>query len=194
MPSLTWGIFETIFATSYNNSKRYLTLSPRWTGHNTDLPSDSNISKAVRVNIAFAEDFCKEYSSFLMVCRLIDFALVVLMLLMFKVCVIIGISKIEFFNFSGTERVKQNKKNLKTIQNLLSLEVNYFSSNFNKFPICFWFFTETLSLSLPVPRWEGHNSDLPSDSNISKTVRVNITFAEYFLKNIQQALWWYLGW
>ena len=131
MPSLTWGIFETIFATSYNNSKRYLTLSPRWTGHNTDLPSDSNISKAVRVNIAFAEDFCKEYSSFLMVCRLIDFALVVLMLLMFKACVIIGISKIEFFNFSGTERVKQNKKNLKTNQNLLSLEVNYFSSNFN---------------------------------------------------------------
>ena len=42
-----------------------------------------------------------------MVCRLIDFALVVLKLLMFKVCVIVGISKIEFFNFSGTERVKE---------------------------------------------------------------------------------------
>ena len=48
----------------------------------------------------------KEYSiSFLMVCRLIDFALVVLKLLMFKVCVIIGIFKIEFFNFPGTEKV-----------------------------------------------------------------------------------------
>ena len=58
-----------------------------------------------------------------MISRLIDFALVVLKLLMFKVCGIIGISKIEFFNFSGTERVKQNKikKNKKTVQNLLSL-------------------------------------------------------------------------
>ena len=82
---------------------------PRWAGDNTDLTSDSNIPKAVRVNIAFAATLFKEYStSFLMVCRLIDFALVVLKLLMFKVCVIIGISKIEIFNFSGTERVKKN--------------------------------------------------------------------------------------
>ena len=48
----------------------------------------------------------KEYSiSFLMVCRLIDFALMVLKLLMFQVCAIIGISKIEFFNFCCTERI-----------------------------------------------------------------------------------------
>ena len=40
-----------------------------------------------------------------MVCRLIDFAPVALWLLMVKFCGIIGISKIEFFNFSGTERV-----------------------------------------------------------------------------------------
>ena len=40
-----------------------------------------------------------------MVCRLIDFALVVLKLLMFKVFGIIGVSKIESFNFSGTERI-----------------------------------------------------------------------------------------
>ena len=48
-----------------------LTLSlpvPRCAGDNTDLPSDSNISKMVRVNIAFTEAFFKEYSiSFLMV-------------------------------------------------------------------------------------------------------------------------------
>ena len=56
-----------------------------------------------------------------MVCKLIDFALVVLKLLMFKVCVIISISKIEFFNFCSTERVKQNQKTLKTFQNLLRL-------------------------------------------------------------------------
>ena len=42
-----------------------------------------------------------------MVCRLTDLTLVVLELLMFKVCGIINISKIEFFNFSGEERVKQ---------------------------------------------------------------------------------------
>ena len=42
-----------------------------------------------------------------MVCRVIDFGLVVLKLLMFKVCGIIGILKIEVFNFSGTERVKK---------------------------------------------------------------------------------------
>ena len=42
-----------------------------------------------------------------MVCRLIDLTLVVLELLMFKVCGIISISKIEFFNFSGEERVNQ---------------------------------------------------------------------------------------
>ena len=40
-----------------------------------------------------------------MVCRLIDFALEVLKLLMFKDCGIIGISKTDFFKFSGTERV-----------------------------------------------------------------------------------------
>ena len=46
-----------------------------------------------------------------MVYRLIDFALAVLKLLMFKVCEIIGISKIEFSNFLGTERIKLNQKN-----------------------------------------------------------------------------------
>ena len=39
-----------------------------------------------------------------MVCRLIDFTLVVLKLLMFKVCGVIGLRKIDFFNFSGTEK------------------------------------------------------------------------------------------
>ena len=45
-----------------------------------------------------------------MVRRLIGFAFVVLKLLVFKVCGIIGISKIEFFNFSDTERVKKKSK------------------------------------------------------------------------------------
>ena len=42
-----------------------------------------------------------------MISRLIDFALVVRKFLIFKVCGVIGISEIEFFNFSGTERVKK---------------------------------------------------------------------------------------
>ena len=65
----------------------------------------------VTVNVAFAVTLFKEYStSFLMVGRLIDFALVALKLLMFKVYVINGTSKIEFFSFSGTGRVKQSQK------------------------------------------------------------------------------------
>ena len=59
-----------------------LTLSlpvPHWVGDNTDLLSNSSISKTVRVNIAFTRTFLKEYSiSFLMISRTIDSALVVL--------------------------------------------------------------------------------------------------------------------
>ena len=77
-------------------------------------PNQFLANNVVNKHITFVRTFFKEYStSFLMVCRLIDFALVVLKLLMFKVCVIIGISKIEFFNLCGTERVKKNQK-LKT--------------------------------------------------------------------------------
>ena len=48
-----------------------------------------------------------------MVYWLIDFALVVLKLLINQVSVITGISNIEFFNFSGTERIKQSQKKIK---------------------------------------------------------------------------------
>lgn len=40
------------------------------------------------------------------------------------------------------------------------------------------FFTENLTLSLPVPRWAGYNTDLPWNINISKTKRVNSTSKE----------------
>ena len=77
--------------------------------------------------------FFKEYStSFLIVFRLIDFALVVLNLLMFKFCVIIGISKIEFFRFSGTERVKQ--KPFKNHSKPPKSVSQSFPCNLNKFP------------------------------------------------------------
>ena len=37
-----------------------------------------------------------------------------------------------------------------------------------------------LILSLPVPRWASANTHLPSNKNISKTVRVNIAFTIIF--------------
>ena len=56
-----------------------------------------------------------------MVCRLKDFAVLILKLLMFKACGIISISKFDFCKFFGTEWVKQIQKNkkIKTIQNYL---------------------------------------------------------------------------
>ena len=79
-----------------------------WADDNFDLSLNSNILKMVTVNIAaLTRKFLKEYSIiFLMVCGLIYFVLVVLKLLMFKICGIIGISKSEFYNFSDTEKVK----------------------------------------------------------------------------------------
>ena len=64
-----------------NLFKNYLTLSLLvvrcWAGGNTDLYSNSNISKSLRVNVTPMPKFLKEYSiSFLMISRLINFALV----------------------------------------------------------------------------------------------------------------------
>ena len=59
-----------------------------------------------------------------MVCRLIDFAPVVLKLLIFKVCGIIGISEMELSSYSGNERV--NREIIKTIIRFL-IETNDFN-------------------------------------------------------------------
>ena len=64
--------------------------------------------------------------SFVMLYSLIDFAAFVLKLLIFSICGIIGILKINFFNFSSTERVKENFKIIKAIQNFFILKVNHF--------------------------------------------------------------------
>ena len=48
-----------------------------------------------------------------------------------------------------------------------------------------YFHDVLLTFSLPVSRWAGDNTDLPSDINISKSVGVNIAFVGSFLKNIQ---------
>ena len=83
---------------------------------------------------------------------------------MFKVCGFIGISKIELFYFSSTERLKQNQNNLKTTQNLLS--------NSNKSGTLFLSFQWKFNSFIGTRRAD-HNVNLPSNSNISKTVRVN---------------------
>ena len=75
-------------------------------GDNTDLPSNSNISKTARVNSFYSNVYQIIFDKLSNGMQLIDFALVFLRLLMFKVCGIVGISKIEFLNFSGTKRVK----------------------------------------------------------------------------------------
>ena len=90
-----------------------------------------------------------------------EFVLVVFKLLIFKVCGILGISKVELFKFSGTQKVKKNQKKKKKSE--------YF----------FVFFTEALTVSLPVLCWTEDNADLHSSSNISKTVNMaNMIFTE----------------
>ena len=141
---------------------------PCWANANTKRHSNSNISKMVKANTFFKWTFFKEYLiAFLMISRLINFVLVVLSLLMFKVRGIIGIFKIEFFKFNGTKRVTQNKK-IKAIWNLLNLQLYYFSSNSNKSRTFCWFFNENITLPLTVPSWAGANTALHSNSNFSK--------------------------
>ena len=45
-------------------------------------------------------------------------------------------------------------------------------------------FNNLLTLSLPATSCAGHNTDLSSNRNISKTVKVNIVFIESVLKSI----------
>ena len=110
-----------------------------------------------------------------MIPRLIDFALVVLLLLMFKVYGSCRISKIEFFSFPGLKELKRIKK-MKTIQSVLTSYHNHFSSTFSKkwffLSIFHWKCNPYLIVSLCVTRWTGHDTDLPSKSNISKMLRV----------------------
>ena len=49
-------------------------------------------------------------------------------------------------------------------------------------------FKVILTLLLPVPRWAVDNTDLLSNSNISKTVRANIAFASTLFKEYRNDL------
>ena len=91
----------------------------------------------------------------LMTYSLVDLAIVVLQLWIFKVFKIIAITKIKFFNFSSTKIVKLNVRKLKTIRNLQQKSF---------FLVFHWKFL----------------TNLPSNNNISITLRVNIAFAMVF--------------
>ena len=74
-----WIFYDTYF--SLENTFKFTVLLPvtRCVDHNTGLPSNSNIWKTVRVNVAFKGTFFKEYLiSFVMIGKLIDFLLVIL--------------------------------------------------------------------------------------------------------------------
>ena len=115
-----------------------------------------------------------------MICRLVDFALLVPKLLMSKICRIIGISKIKFLHFSSTEMVKQNQKSLKTNSNLLHLYSIIFQVVSTKSKYSFWLFTKTLTLLLPILCWVGDNTKVPLNSSILKIIRKHIPFKEKF--------------
>ena len=69
------------------------------------------LTRVIKPTCGLYNNVSKEYWICpLSVCILIDLALVFLELWMFKICWTIDISKIAFFDFSGTEMVKKNLK------------------------------------------------------------------------------------
>ena len=73
----------------------------------------------------------------------------------------------------GLNKIKwKNKNHLKPPKLVSQSLFKQFQQKSN----IFWFFIENLTLSFPVPRWVGANTDLTLNSNISKMVRVNTAF------------------
>ena len=120
-----------------------------------------------------------------MVCRLIDFALV-FPKLKFVELLVSQISSFSIFPVNQ-KKIKNHSKPPKLVSQSLFKK---FQQSPNIFLVFHWNvnpFTSFTSLG----RW---NIDLPLDSNISKTGRVNIAFKERFLKNIQWAQWFSSYW
>ena len=71
--------YDLVFFLMYNCFLTLLLPVPYWAGANTDLDSNSKIPKTLSVNSTFTGKVFKEHLiSFLMIPRLIDFALVAL--------------------------------------------------------------------------------------------------------------------
>ena len=130
----------------------------------TNLPSNRNISKIMRVLLCSLDRFLKTIPKYFND-KLMYFALLVLQLLIFKSYRIIGISKSVFFNFSSTERVKQNHKVWKSHSKLPKLP-KLFSSNSRKSRNSYCLFTGNLTLLFPITVSGCPNVDLPWNSNI----------------------------
>ena len=102
-------------------------------------------------SIAFTPAYFGKCSiSFPMISRLIGFAFVALQLLLFKVCGIIGISKIEFFSFSRKERFEQNKKRIKNYLKPHKLARQTLLKQFQQKPRIFFCFSRSLWLAVRV--------------------------------------------
>ena len=123
-----------------------------------------------------------------MVCRLMDFAYVFLKLLMFKLCGITGISKIEFLNFFCTVRVKQNQWKIKNHSKPPNLLIQSLLQQFHQISNIFFCgvgvggIIKNLTHLLHVSCYVGDNIGVHSDSNLLKPVRVNFAWQIVFWK------------
>ena len=61
-----------------------------------------------------------------------------------------------------------------------------FSSEIGKIFTNTYFKKHLLTLSLPVPHWAGDTTILPTNSNSSKTVRVNVAFTDLFERTFEK--------
>ena len=99
---------------------------------------------------------------------------------MSKVCGIIGVSKIEFFNFSGTKRIKENKKKLKYSKSSKFVSHSPLKK-FRQQSTIFGLLLKISSFRSLYPVGWVLIPTISSNNNISKTVRVNNGLTEDFL-------------
>ena len=83
------------------------------------------------------------------------------------------IKKLGLKGLTKTKKTKKHLKPLKLVRQSLFKLIEQKS-------IFYSTFTKNLTLLPPVPHWAGDSTNLHSNKNISKVVRVNVTFTERF--------------
>ena len=141
-------------------------------GDNIELHSNSNILKMARIKMCIKRTFCKEsLVSFLIIPRFDR--LCTSSSLVVEICGTIGMSKNRVFNISIFMLWRGwNKITHKNTQTHTHTQSHFKAPNL--------VFTENLSLSLPATCCAGHDIELPSTSNTSKTVRKSMAFVKVF--------------
>ena len=91
----------------------------------------------------------------------------------------------QFSIFLVLKRLSKIKNKNKNHSKLPKLASQLLFKQFRQKSNIFLLFTENLTLSHRVPSWAGANTDQPLNSNISETVRLNMSFTQSFLKSIQ---------